>query len=152
MRIFKKKTVAIVAVAAVLILGGVAYAYWTNTGSGTGSATTGDNNSIVVNQTSTITGLAPGLPAQTLSGDFDNPNDTAVYITSVTAVVTGTDQGAACDASNYTIAGSAPVAAEIPPGTGVGAWSGLTIQFNNKPTVNQDACKNAVVSISYSAS
>lgn len=147
---FKKRTVVLLTVALVLVVGGIAYAYWTNTGSGTGSATTGSNDSLVINQTSTITGLAPGEPAQTLSGNFDNPNDGPVYVTSVTAEVTGTDQGAACDATNYTIGGSAPVNAEVPPGNGVGSWSGLTIQFNNKPAVNQDACKNAVVSIEYS--
>lgn len=147
---FKKRTVVLLTAAAVLVMGGIAFAYWTNTGSGTGSATTGSNNSLVINQTSTITGLAPGQPAQTLSGNFDNPNDSPVYVTSVTAEVTGTDQ-AGCDATNYTIAGSAPVNAEVPPEDGVGSWSGLTIQFNNKPAVNQDACKNAVVSIAYTA-
>lgn len=151
MRRFKKRTVALVTAGAVLVMGGIAFAYWTNTGSGTGSASTGSNNSIAVHQTSTVTGLAPGLPAQTLSGDFDNPNDTPVYITAVTATVSGTDT-AGCDETNYTIAGSAPVNAEIQPGTAQGSWSGLTIEFNNKPAVNQDACKNAVVSIAYSAS
>lgn len=146
-----RKTITIGAAAAlVLVGGGVAFAYWTNNGSGTGEATTGSNQTIVVNQTSTVAGLAPGLPAQTLSGSFDNPNTSPVYVTSVTATVTGTDQ-TGCTATDYTIAGAAPVNAEVPAGTGVGSWSGLTIQFNNKPAVNQDACKNAVVSIAYTA-
>ncbi len=148
---FKKKTLVILTMALVLVLGGIAFAYWTNTGSGTGTATTGNNNAVVINQTSEITGLAPGQPAQTLSGTFDNPNPSPVYIGSVTAVVTGTDIGAACDATNYAIAGAAPVNAEVPPGEDVGTWSGLTIQFVNKPAVNQDACKNAVVQIAYTA-
>lgn len=151
MQRMKKKTVLVMTVAAVLILGGVAFAYWTNTGSGTGSATTGSNNSIVINQTSTITGLAPGQPAQTLSGNFDNPNSSPVFVSAVTAQVTGTDLPG-CDATNYTIGGAAPVNEQVPPGTGVGSWSGLTIQFNNKPDVNQDICKNAVVTIQYAAS
>lgn len=152
MRRFTKKTVAVATGIVVLVMAaGVAYAYWTNTGSGTGEATTGTNESLVINQTSTITGLAPGAPAQVLSGTFDNPNTSPVYVTAVTATVTGTDQ-AGCDASNYTIAGSAPVNAQVPAGDGVGSWSGLTIQFNNKPDVNQDACKNAVVDIAYTAS
>lgn len=147
----KRKTVVVGGVAALVIVGGgAAYAYWTNSGSGTGEAETGTNQTIVVNQTSTITGLAPGLPAQTLSGNFDNPNTSPVYVTSVTATVTGTDQ-TGCGVSDYTIAGAAPVNAEVPAGTGQGSWSGLTIQFNNKPAVNQDACKNAVVSIAYTA-
>ena len=151
MRRFTKKTVAVATGIVLLVMAaGVAYAYWTNTGSGTGEATTGTNESVVINQTSIITGLAPGAPAQVLSGNFDNPNTSPVYVTAVTAIVTGTDQ-AGCDASNYTIAGSAPVNAQVPAGDGVGSWSGLTIQFNNKPDVNQDACKNAVVAIAYSA-
>ena len=148
---FKKRTLVLLTVAVVLAIGGVAFAYWTNTGSGTGTATTGSNQSVVINQTSTITGLAPGQPAQTLSGNFDNPNSGPVFVSSVTAVVTGTDVGAACDATNYTIGGAAPVNAQIPAGDGVGGWTGLTIAFNNKPDVNQDACKNAVVSIQYTA-
>lgn len=151
MRRLNKRTVAIWSVAALLIVGGgAAYAYWTNTGSGTGEATTGSNQSIVVNQTSTITGLAPGVPAQTLSGNFDNPNTSPVYVTTVTATVTGTDK-TGCGPTDYTIGGSATVNAEVPAGTGVGSWSGLTIAFNNKPAVNQDACKDAVVSIAYVA-
>ncbi len=150
-RLLRKPVALIAGVVMVLVGAGVAFAYWTNTGSGTGEATTGSNASIVVNQTSTISELAPGLPAQTLSGNFNNPNDGPVYVTSVTATVTGTDQ-AGCVASDYTIAGSASVNQQIAAGDGVGSWSGLTIQFNNKPDVNQDACKNAVVSITYTAS
>jgi hypothetical protein len=148
---FTKKTLIVVTIVVLAAVGGVAYAFWTNTGSGTGTASTGSNNSITVVQTSTIGDLGPGRPAQTLSGNFDNPNDSPVFVTAVSAEVTGTDVPA-CDASNYTIAGSAPVGAEVPPGNGVGSWSGLTIQFNNKPTVNQDACKGATVTIHYTAS
>jgi hypothetical protein len=147
----EKKAVAIAAGVVILVVAaGVAYAYWTNTGSGTGEATTGTNDSLVINQTSTITGLAPGEPAQVLSGTFDNPNDSPVFVTEVTATVTGTDQDG-CDATDYTIGGSAPVNAQVPSGDGVGSWSGPTIQFNNKPGANQDACKNAVVAIAYAA-
>lgn len=144
-----KKWIAIVA-AALLVVGGAAYAYWSNIGSGTGTADTGTNQSLVVLQTSAVTGLAPGLPAQVLSGNFDNPNSGPVFVTAVTATVTGTDK-AGCTATDYTIAGTAAVGAEVPTGSGVGAWSGLTLQFNNKAT-NQDACKNAVVSIAYTGS
>jgi hypothetical protein len=147
---FKKRTAVVLGVIGALVLGGVAFAFWTNTGSGTGSASTATNSSITVNQTSPISGLAPGKPAQTLSGDFDNPNDTPVFVSSVTAAVTETDQ-AGCDETDYTIAGSATVNAEVDPGNGEGSWSGLTIQFNNKAGTNQNACKNAAVTIAYTA-
>jgi hypothetical protein len=149
---FSRRSVAVIVGVIVVMAGaGAALAYWTSGGSGSGSAATGTNGSIIVNQTSTVIGLAPGLPAQSLGGNFDNPNTSSVYVTAVTAVVAGTDK-AGCGPTDYTLAGSAPVGAQIPSGTGVGSWTGLTIQFNNKAGVNQDACKNAVVTITYTSS
>ncbi len=58
---------------ALVVVGGV-FAYWTQSGSGSGTAQAGTTVPVTVNQTSPITGLYPGGPAQTLSGNFDNPN------------------------------------------------------------------------------
>jgi hypothetical protein len=146
------KAKLVIATVVLLSVGGVAYGYWTQTGSGSGSAETGAGEAITINQTSDINGLAPGVAPKTLSGNFDNPNDGPQYVGSVTATVTGTDKGDDCDATNYAIAGTAPVNAEIPNGDGVGSWSGLTIAFVNKPSVNQNACKGATVNISYTSS
>lgn len=146
-----KKWAVVVTVGILLAVGGAAFAFWTNSGSGSGSAGTGTNVAVVVNQTSTVSGLAPGLAAQSLSGNFDNPNAGPVFVAAVTATVTGTDK-AGCGPTDYTIAGTATVGTEIAAGNGVGAWTGLTIQFNNKPSTNQDACKNAVAAISYTSS
>jgi hypothetical protein len=147
-----KRITAIVTGGVVFLVGaGAAFAYWTNSGSGTGDADTGTNAAIVVNQTSTVTGMAPGVAAQALSGNFDNANAGPVYVAAVTATVTGTDMPG-CGVTDYTIAGTATVGAQVPAGTGVGSWSGLTIQFNNKAGVNQDACKNANVTIAYASS
>lgn len=151
MRRITKRSVSVLAGTVVLVAGaGVAFAYWTNSGSGTGTAATGSNSPITVNQTTTVTGLAPGLPAQSLAGNFDNSNASPVYVAAVTATVSGTDTPG-CGPTDYTIAGTAPVAAQVPAGTAVGAWTGLTIQFNNKAGVNQDACKNAEVAIAYAS-
>jgi hypothetical protein len=147
----KKRAWTAVVTVGLLAIGGSAFAYWTNSGSGTGTASTGTNAAVVVNLTSTVTGLAPGLAAQSLNGNFDNPNTSPVYVTAVTATVTGTDK-VGCGATDYTIAGTAPVGQQVAAGTGVGTWTGLTIQFNNKAGTNQDACKNATVSISFAAS
>src|SRR5207248_1444241 len=59
-----------------------AYAYWTQSGSGTGSATADTTSSITVNQTSSVSALYPGGTAVTLSGNFNNPNSSAVKISS----------------------------------------------------------------------
>lgn len=148
----RRKTIAVLTGATLVLAGGgVAFAYWTNSGSGGGTAGTGSNSPITVNQTSTVTGMGPGVAAQPLAGNFDNTNDGPVYVAAVTATVTGTDKSG-CGATDYTIAGTAPVAAQVPVGTGVAAWTGLTIAFNNKVGVNQDACKGAIVTIAYASS
>lgn len=126
-----------------------AIAYWTGSGSGSGTATTGTTTPITVNQTTSVSGLAPGGPAQTLSGTFDNPNTGAVQVHSVHATVSGTDQ-AGCTATDYAIGGSATVDAEVSAGNGKGSWSGLTISMVDKVT-NQDACKGAHVTIAYTS-
>ena len=146
-----RKTAMVLGTVLLVSGGGAAYAYWTSTGAGTGTAQSGTTVALVVNQTTTVSGLAPGLPAQSLAGNFDNPNVGPVYVAAVTAIVTGTDKPG-CGASDYTIAGPATVNAEIAPGNGVGAWTGLTIQFNNKPAANQDACKGANVTLAYTSS
>ena len=140
----------VLAIVSVLAIAGAAFAYWTVSGSGSGSGNTGTVVGIIVKQTSTVTAMAPGVAAQTLSGTFDNSNAGPVYVGSVSATVTGTDQ-VGCNADDYVIAGSAPVNAEVASGTSVGAWTGLTIAFNNKPGVNQNPCKGATVTIAYTS-
>ncbi len=154
----RTRRIAVVSAAAlaVAIGGGVAYGYWTQGGSGTGSATTGSTTAITVKQTSTVSALAPGLPAQTLSGNFDNPNSGPVYVTSVTASISGVTKAVGapagtCDATDYTLAGATmTVGAQVPAGNAQGSWSGATLAFNNKAT-NQDPCKGATVTLAYSS-
>ncbi len=150
----KKKKTTIVALALMLVTGGGAFAYWTTGGAGTGEATTGSTVDITVQQTSTVTAMGPGDAAQTLSGNFDNPNAGPVYVSTVTASIASVDKDAGapvgtCDASDYTL-GSAvmTVNAQVPAGTAQGAWTGATIQFNNT-AANQDACKGATVNLAY---
>ncbi len=145
-----------IATLGLVAIGGAAYAFWTATGSGQGQADTGTTTPVQVNQTSVVTNLAPGSGSQPLSGNFDNPNDGAVYITSVAATVAEVndvngDPITGCSAADYTIAGSGAVGAEVPSGTAQGSWGNLTIAFNNT-AANQDACKNAQLVIAYTAS
>jgi hypothetical protein len=152
-----KKRVILLAlvIVALAIASGVAYAYWTSSGSGTGSATAGTTSDVVVHQTSTVTGLYPGGPTVTLSGNFDNPNSGAVHISSVTATVTGITGGGndsgkpACTAADFTIGGSA-AGSTVPTGNGVGSWTGLTVQMVDG-AANQDNCKGASATIAYTA-
>ena len=155
-----RKRIAAIAIgtAVLLAIGGGAYAYWTLSGSGTGSATTGTvAGSITVHQTSVVTNLRPGGAAQTLTGNFTNTDTGPVYVTSVTASIlsvvkaTGAPAGL-CDATDYTLTNATmTVAAEIPAGAAQGAWTGATIAFNDKPAANQNGCQGATVNLTYAA-
>lgn len=150
MSVIRNKPVVLALAAAILMVSAVgAYAYWTSAGGGEGTAETGVSDDIVVVQTSTITGMGPGIAAQTLSGNFDNSSDGPSYVDTVTVVVDGTDQ-AGCTADDYTITGSPmTVADEVAAGDAQGAWTGATIAFLNDPTRNQDACQGATVDLTY---
>jgi hypothetical protein len=153
----RRATKVIALTAALVVAGGAAFAWWTAGGSGTGSASTGNVSALTVVQTSTVSGLAPGLPAQTLSGNFNNPNSGPVYVASVTASIasvtdTNGDPITGCDNTDYALANAAmTVGAEVPSGNAKGSWTGATLAFNNKAS-NQDACKGAVVHLAYTAS
>jgi predicted ribosomally synthesized peptide with SipW-like signal peptide len=132
---------------ALVVVGGV-FAYWTQSGSGSGTAQAGTTVPVTVNQTSAITGLYPGGPAQTLSGNFDNPNPGAVKVGAVSVVVDPVWASGACSAADFVIGGSAAVNAEIPAGNAVGAWTGLTIRMANLST-NQNDCKGVSANLLY---
>jgi hypothetical protein len=139
MRLTKKPKAIIVGAAIVgLASAGVAYAYWTTSGTGSATATTGTVVGITVNETTSATNLYPGRPAQPLAGNFNNSNAGAVYVASVTAALGTLPTG--CLPADFTIAGTALVGANVASGTGVGSWSGLTIAMNNTG-VSQNACK-----------
>ena len=101
-------TIAIVLATAVLVLLGTAvgYAYWTSSGEGTGAASTGTLQSVVVTGAA-ATPTSMLLPGRSASAAFrvTNPNHYDVTITSVThdggISVSG---GSACDAGNAAVA------------------------------------------------
>ena len=153
-KLSKKTKVAVVgATVAAMVGGGVAYGYWSTTGNGTGSATTsaGASNLSIV-QTSTISGLAPGVAAQTISGTVTNNAVNDAHVGSVTVSIASVTGGAgACDASDYTLAGAAmPVNQDLAKNGGSANFSGATLAFNNKAT-NQDGCKGATVNLAYAS-
>jgi hypothetical protein len=135
---------------------GAAFAYWTLSGSGSGSGSTGTTASVTVVQTSDASGLYPG-DAVALSGDFNNPGASRVYVTAVTATVAPFNAQAdatkpACTQADFTITGTSNTPGEIDSGNGVGAWSGLTLTMVDAAT-NQDNCKSlASIPITYASS
>ena len=144
-RIGTKKKVAAIALM-FLALGGAAFGFWTAGGAGDGTATTGTSADVVINQTSVVSLMGPGVAAQTLSGTFSGA-PYPVYVSQVTATVASTSN-AGCTASDFTIVQPTATNAEVTNGS---TWGGGSIAFNNKPAVNQDACKNVTVNIHYTS-
>ena len=145
-------TIAIVAATSV-----AAFAFWTGVGVGTGEAKTGTTGqALTVKQVGPPTGLVPGGPVATLSGNFDNPNGSPVFVASVKAAITGVTPAApqdagkpACSVNDYQLVNNtAVVNANVPSGNGQGTWTGITIRMLNT-AANQDNCKNATVNLSY---
>lgn len=150
--------------AGVLLGGGMAAAFWTTTGSGTGSGTVGTDAGVTVAQNSSVTGLVPGGAAQAL--DFTVTNSSATTDVQITSVVIGFGTFAAgCSAADFTIvqpskpsvgtpvsiAGGGNAAFTSAAGAGPTAGTGASIQMVNR-AVNQDGCKLASVPLTYTVS
>lgn len=157
-RALRRKHATVVLSAALLLVGGgAAWAYWTAAGTGGGNASTGTTVGILVKQTSMVSDLRPDGAAQPLNGTFDNPNQGPVYVTSVTATISGVTKAAdapagGCTAADYVIAGSPmTIGRQIPAGTSQGTWAGATVQFANAENRNQDGCKGATLTFAYSS-
>jgi hypothetical protein len=146
----RKRTVVLSAIA-VLAIAGAAIAYWTTTGSGVGSAQTGTTSNVIVHQVGSPTNLYPGGPTQPLDFNIENPGTVDQRVNQVTAVVTNTN-AAGCANNNYTIAGSPKLTGDIiTHGATSATYTGITIKMD-ETGVDQNACKNANLTIAFSAS
>jgi hypothetical protein len=154
-RFSRKTTIIAASMALVIATSVVAFAFWTNAGAGEGTASTGDTpDNLVINQTSTVEDLVPGGPPGELSGHFDNPNPSGVFVHEVTATVSSVDGGSGptppCTPADFAVGPPDTVNAEIPSGSAQGSWGPITPQLLDTAS-NQDNCKNAIVHISYSS-
>lgn len=124
--------------------GGAAYAYWTTTGSGSGHATNAAANGEVVLHATFADGLTPGNQAS-VAYTADNAGSTNLQVNDLTPNVTTSDP-ANCLASwfHVTAVSTNTVVAAGATGTAVGSG---TLTFNDSGTVNQDACKTAVITV-----
>lgn len=134
-----------------LAIAGLAVAYWTNSGTGTGAATTGTTAAdLTFAQTSTHSNLRPGAAAQTVTGTITNGGDETVLVQDISLNLNATTWVGTCEATDYTISGSPlTVNQSVAAAGNVAIPGGLTIAFNNKPAENQDDCKNQTLVLSY---
>ena len=152
MRSISKKSVAITAAVFTIAGSGVALAYWTQSGSGTGSAATGTTKALTITGTSP-TGLVPGDAAKDVVLTISNPGDAPVKVQGVTIAIASTfsEQAdadkPACTASDFTVVSPLAPADEI----AAGATATVTgsIKLNNT-AANQDNCKDVTVPLVFS--
>lgn len=146
MRKLSKKsriTAAVAGVALVAVGGGAAYAYWTTTGSGNGSATNSAGGGTVTLHATFAGGLAPGNSVP-VSYTADNSTTSGTVVGALSANVTTNVPDCLPAWFEVTaVTTNSPVAANS---TGTSVGSG-TLKFNDSSTVNQDACKAAIVTV-----
>jgi hypothetical protein len=147
----KKRLSVLVAVAAIVAVGGVAFAYWTSTGTGSGSATTGTSSGFTVTSSAPTGGpLTPGGPAETVGFTVTNPGSGVQNLSSVIVTVANTDGTdwvptgihAGCSADDYAIATPTVTYGQI---LGLGNRTGTVVVTMNNLDSNQDACKDVTV-------
>lgn len=147
-----KKRFALVATttAAILVGGGMAAAYWTTSGSGTGSATAGTSVDVTVSQDSTVEDLYPGGPSQALDFTINNPGPATQYISSVSISVASTSN-AGCDADDFDVTQPTITPGQLAVGDTayLSTATGAAISMKNLST-NQDACKGMTINLAYS--
>lgn len=145
MRKFSKKT-SVLGVVVALVATAAAIAYWSTTGSGTGSAGVAADNGTLSLSATVPSGIAPGT-SKSVSFKASNPSSTDLRVASVSlSSVTVDAAHADCDVDDFSMdsvtqnqtiaAGASNVAL---------ANSGL-LEFANS-AVSQDDCKGATLTL-----
>lgn len=157
-RLTKRRLLAAVTVVATLAVAGAAFAYFTSTGSGTGSATVGSSsNWTVAAQTATGGPLYPGAGSMSIPYTIKNPSSGSQGLQSVSAAVASsggnvTQNGSAvagCSASWFTATNNPPGLGDVPGGQTV--TGSVTVTMQDDTTSSQDACQGVQPDISISA-
>ncbi|WP_091463905.1 hypothetical protein [Paenarthrobacter nitroguajacolicus] len=146
MRKLSKKsriTAAVAGVALVAVGGGAAYAYWTTTGSGSGEATNAPGGGTVTLHATFAGGLAPGNQVN-VAYSADNATTSSTVVGALSANVTTNVE--ACLPAWFEVTAVTTNTLVAANSTGISVGSGI-LKFNDSTTVNQDACKGAVVTV-----
>ncbi len=128
--------------------GGAAYAYWTTTGSGSGEATNSAGGGAVTLHANFTGGLTPGA-SRAVAYTADNADlNTSTQVGVLTASVSTDKVG--CDSAWFSVTANTSNTTVAKASTNTSVGSG-TLTFNDSATVDQSACKGAVVTINVSS-
>ena len=149
MKINRPGVVTSLAIAMVLATGGSAYAYWVVNGTGTGTATVASITPLQITQNNVV-GLVMDKPIA-LSGKVKNLNAFEVSLEGTELAVTGTidtDHAGCVFADNFALLVPKPNTKSI-AANGAINFDGGSITLTNDPKVNQVACQEAIVTLTY---
>ena len=163
----KKRLIGAFSVVAVLAAAGAAFAYFSTSGSGNGSATVGSPTTFVVTDTSTPVTLYPGTGSFSLTGTIKNQDASNEGLASASVTITAptvaagapTVAGHACGAGDFTLTAAAgsgwtasgdtatysfPAGNEIAHNSTQAFPTGLTVSMVDQG-YNQNNCQGATV-------
>ena len=143
MRTTRKKLAAIAGGLAVLAFAGAAFAYFTNVGSGDGSATVGTSEEI---ELSGDVGdlLYPGGPDASVTVAIHNPGEGTQYVGTISGVV---EDNGDCDGAWFEVDDIEYNASLDADGSDT---ADTAVRFVDNDD-NQDACKDALMAITWSS-
>jgi hypothetical protein len=143
-----RKTALIVGtgVAIVALSGTAAFAFWTTTGSGTGSATTASSNGTIVLHASFANGLTPGASTP-VSFTADNAGTSSLRVGTISLASVTVDAGhASCVVADYTMPAVLSNSTVAAGSIGAALAGSGTLTFADT-AVSQDACKGATITL-----
>ena len=153
----RRAVIVFVPTLAGVFVAGTAFAFWSTSGSGSATGASGTTTAVTVTQSGTTpSGLAPGAPAQPVDFTINNPKTSPQYIASVTVAITGVTKisdgttATGCADSNFALVQPTAINANLPTGNTAFPGSGATVRML-ETGVNQDACKNVNVALSFTA-
>ena len=113
-------------------------------------------SALTIVQTSTMTGLAPGVAPVPIAGTVTNQGTARTFVAAVTVTIAGVRKAVGavdgvCEAVDYVVLDTTmPVRQALDPGESA-TFAGARIGFRDVAT-NQDACQRAVVDLHYVSS
>jgi hypothetical protein len=141
-----RKLAVLAGVVGAMLIAGVAFAYWTTTGSGTGNATNASSNGTVTLHASFADGIYPG-GSESVSFTADNAGATNLYVGTIHLASVSVDAGhSSCNVADFTMS-DVTSNSEVFAGASGQSISGTgTLNYANTD-VSQDACKGAIITL-----
>ena len=154
----KKRVLATLSVVGILAISVAAFAYWTTSGSGSGSATAGTDAGVTV-AGNPANGIYPGGDVAVTTTVTNSSSTQAQYVSNLHVAISidSTHATAGCNASWFTYKANSDASAASNPHTTVlnheiaagGTHSVDGKVFMADTASNQDACKGATIDLAY---